>query len=366
MQSGYMQFAKLRTAARYNLASSGVLDCRIEDLDLQPGAVALHGPNAYGYAPLVDRIAARFGADAACVVTAGGGTSFANHLALAAILSPGDEVLIERPTYTLITDTLRYLRAEVTGFARAPERLWRLEPDVIEAALTPRTKLVVLTNLHNPTGDFAGAAVIDAIARAAGRVGALVLVDEVYGELMCGDEGPAPTSFRADGNIVTTSSLTKAYGLSGLRCGWILAPAALATRMRRLNDLFGVLPPHPAECMAVAAFDRLAVFRARAAKLLAANRAAYAEILGDHPGLENFACPQGTTMFPRLRSGDGDGFYETLMEHFETSLVPGRFFGCPAHVRIGLAGDPAQTREALSRVADALRRHDGPAGPSGA
>ena len=351
--SDYMHFAKTGTLARYSLASSGVADCTIEDLALGPDALALHGANAYGYAPLVTRIAARFGIDPDCVVTAGGGTSFANHLALAGILSPGDEVLIEAPTYPLIIDTLRYLRAEIRCFARRPEDGWQVDPQAIADALSPRTRLIVLTNLHNPSGAFTDASTIGAIANMAADAGAIVLIDEVYRELMFTD-GRATTSFSPGGNIVVTSSLTKAYGLSGLRCGWCLAPAPLAERMRRLNDLFGSLPSHPAECMAVAALDRLANLRARAAWLIGANRAAYGEILGGHPDMEHSAGPQGTTMFPRLRHGDGDTLLDVLMRRFETSLVPGRFFGCADRVRIGLGGDVAQTREALLRVAEAV------------
>jgi aspartate/methionine/tyrosine aminotransferase len=351
--SDYMHFAKTRTAARYNLASSGVADCTIDDMALGAESFALHGPNAYGYGPLIERIATRFDIDPACVVSAGGGTSFANHLALASILSRRDEVLIEQPTYSLITDTLSYLGAEIRTFRRSRETQWQIDPEIIGAAITPRTRLIILTNLHNPSGAFTGAATIDAVAEAAERVGAILLIDEVYRELMFTD-GKATTSFHPDRNIVVTSSLTKAYGLSGLRCGWCLAPAALADRMRRLNDLFGVLPSHPAECMAVAAFDRLDFFRARATALISANRAAYHDILGNHPALEQRPSPQGTTIFPRLKHGDGDGFYDMLMHRFETSLVPGRFFGCPEHIRIGLGGDRQQTREGLHRVAEAL------------
>lgn len=352
--SDYMHFAKTRTAARYNLASSGIADCTLEDLALAPGDVALHGANAYGHAPLIDRLAARFRTDPACIVTAGGGTSFANHLALATLLAPGDAVLIEHPTYPLITDTLRYLSATIRTFARTPESGWGLDADAIAAALTPATRLVICTNLHNPTGARADPPAIAAIAAAAARTGAHLLIDEVYLELLATDGDHVATAFRADGNIVVTGSLTKAYGLSGLRCGWILAPGPLAERMRRLNDLFGSLPAHPVEGMAVAALNRIAHFRARANARLAANRAAYDAILGTHPALEHSACPQGTTMFPRLRTDDGDTLYATLMDRYETSLVPGRFFGCPAHVRIGLGGDPAATREGLSRVAAAL------------
>lgn len=352
MQSQYMYFAKLKTKARYGLASSGVADCSMSDLDVGLGDLALHGENSYGYAPLMARIAARFGVPEACVVQAGG-CSFANHLAMAALIGPGDEVLVEDPTYELLLSTLGYLQARVSRFARRAEDGWRLDADTVAAALTPGTRLVVLTNLHNPTGALADDTTVAAVAEAAARVGATVLIDEVYRELMFRD-GVATTSFREDGNIVVTSSLTKAYGLSGLRCGWILAPVSQAARMRRLNDLYAVLPPHLAERISVLAFDRLQHLRTRANALIDTNRAAYREVLGGHPALEQVVFEQGTTVFPRLRGGDGDALFEVLRTRFETSVVPGRFFGRPAHVRVGLGADPAMTRVGLTRLAAAL------------
>jgi aspartate/methionine/tyrosine aminotransferase len=354
VQSDYMNFAKLETHAPYNLATSGVADCTLGDLNLSLDDLELHGPNAYGYAPLAEAVAARLGIDPACVVVPGGGCSFANHLAMAALLSPGDEVLIEDPTYELLVSTLGYLQADIHRFQRRPEDGWALDPDAVAAGLTARTRLVVLTNLHNPSSALADEASIRAVAQAAARVGAKVLIDEVYLELMFRD-GTARTSFRPDGDIVVTSSLTKAYGVSGLRCGWILAPADLAQRMRRLNDLFGVLPPHVSERMGVVAFQRLAALRSRANAMIDANKAAYREFLGDHPALDQVVFDQGTTVFPRLRSGDGDALFERLTHQYETSIVPGRFFGRPDHIRVGLGGDVAMTRTGLERLARALR-----------
>jgi aspartate/methionine/tyrosine aminotransferase len=347
-----MRFAKLDTGARHGLASSGVADCVLADLDVKLEDLALHGPNAYGYGPLLGRIASRFGVDPACVVTAAG-TSFANHLALAAMLEPGDEVLAEDPAYELLLSALGYFQANIKRFERRPEAGWGLDVEAIAARLTPRTRLVVLTNLHNPTGQLASDAALAAIAVAAEAVGARVLIDEVYLELMF-RSGTARTAFGLAGNIVVTSSLTKAYGLSGLRCGWVLAPADLALRMRRLNDLFASLPPHIAECLSVAAFDRLPILRARANRLIDANRLAYREILGAHPRLDQVIADQGTTVFPRVIGADGDTVFDLLMSRYETSVVPGRFFGRPDHIRIGLGGDPALTRAGLERIADAL------------
>jgi len=353
LASEYMRFAKEDTGARYNLSNSGVADCALADLDVTLDDLALHGPNAYGYGPLIDRIARRFGVPADCVVMPGGGTSFANHLAMSALVSPGDDVLIEDPTYELLVSTLGCLGAEIRTFERREDEAWRLDAHRIAGLIGPRTRLVVITNLHNPTGALASEAEIATIAAAAAAVGARLLIDEVYLELTF-DGGYARTAFAPDGPIVVTSSLTKAYGLSGLRCGWILAPADLARRMRRLNDLFGVAPPHIAERLAVVAFDQLERLRARAQAMLAANRAVYRDLLLDHPALEQTLFENATTVFPRLKAGGGDALYERMMREHDTSLAPGRFFGRPDHIRLALGGQPATTRIGLERLAAVL------------
>jgi len=353
MQSDYMHFAKFGAGARYGLATSGVKDCVLDDLRLSLDDLALHGPNAGGYGPLVERVAARFGVEPASVVMPGGGCSFANHLAMAALVAPGDEVLIEDPTYELIGSTLGHLQARLRRFERRADAAWALEPDRVAAEITPATRLVVLTDLHNPSGALADGRAVRTIAAAAAEVGAAVFIDEVYRELTFAD-GAARTAFRAGGNVVVASSLTKAYGVSGLRCGWILASPEPAERMRRLNDLYGVHPPHVAERMAVVAFDRLPELRERANGMIDANRAAYREILGDHPRLDQTLFDQGTTVFPCLLDGDVEALFHRAVSEFETSFVPGRFFGRPQHLRIGLGGDPDATRIGLERLAGAL------------
>ena len=350
--SDYMRFAKRETPAAFNLASSGIANRELADLGCELSALSLHGDNAYGHAPLVERIAARFGVPTECVVTAEG-TSFANHLAMAAVLDPGDEVAIEDPTYELLASTLAYLGARLVRFERRPNQGWRLDVDAVVGALSERTRLVVITNLHNPTSVLTPPDVLAEAAVAASRVGAWLLVDEVYLELTFG-AGSAWTAFRPDGNVIVTSSLTKAYGLSGLRCGWILAAAPLAERMRRLNDLFAATPVHLAEQLAIAALDRLDLLRARSLETIDANRSAYRERLADHPALEQLISDEGTTVFPRLRFEDGQAFFERLKRDHQTTVVPGRFFGRSDHIRVGLGGDVGATREGLTRIARAL------------
>jgi aspartate/methionine/tyrosine aminotransferase len=352
MQSDYMHFAKLRSGARFNLATSGVADCTLAEIGARFEDLELHGPNTYGYPALAEAIAARFGIKAENVVAAAG-TSFANHQAMAALVAPGDEVLVEDPTYDLLLSVLGYLQADVKRIPRCFEDRFRLDPEQIKANITSRTRLVVLTNLHNPSSRYEPDEVLSEVTNAAEKVGAVVLVDEVYRELISNGTS-VTTVFRPESNVVVTSSLTKAYGLSGLRCGWILAPAALAERMRRLDDLYAARGPFITQKLSLIALGHLPALRARAESFLAPNRAAYSEIVGSHPALEQVIFDHGTTIFPRLRQGDGEALLHRLQSRFETSVVPGRYFGLDRHFRVGLGGDPALTRPGFERLADAL------------
>ncbi len=350
--SAYMEFSKLKSAAKYNLATSGVMNCSIFDLNFRIDDLELHGDNSYGYAPLLEAIGAMKGVGPECVVHADG-TSMANHLAMSALFAPGDEVLIEEPTYGLILDTALYLGAKVRRFQRRFEDGYALDPGEVARNVTSQTKLIVLTNMHNPSSVLTGEESLRAVGELAAGVGARVLVDEVYLETL--HHPPVASSIHLGNQFVVTSSLTKAYGLSGLRCGWILAEPELAERMWRLNDVFGATPVHLAELLSVIAIEQIEKLSRRADGLIEANREALVAALGDHPAIEMRLSPVGTTVFPRLRQGDVDGFCAFLRERYETSVVPGRYFERPEHFRVGLAGDVEMTREGLERLAEALR-----------
>ena len=359
--SAYMEFSKLQSSAKYGLATSGVKDCSLGELGLGPddlAALEIHGPTIYGYPPLLEAIARMKGVAPESVVEAAG-TSMANHLAMAALFQPGDEVLIEEPTYGLILSTALYLGAKVRRFQRRPEENYALNLDEIGEQLTPETRLIVLTNMHNPSSALASEESLRAVGALALSVGARVLVDEVYLEAL--HHPPAPSSIHLGSHFVVTSSLTKGYGLSGLRCGWILAEPELAERMWRLNDLFAATPVHLAELLSVLAMDRLDALSRRADAMIDANRTALRETLGGHPAIELAIPPVGTTAFPRLRQGDVESFCRLLREKYETTVVPGMYFERPDYFRIGLAGDAEMTREGLVRLSAALDAWSGAA-----
>jgi aspartate/methionine/tyrosine aminotransferase len=351
-RSPYMEFAKLHSEARYNLAASGVASYPLSELPIQIHDLDINGPTIYGYAPLQERLARKNNVGPECVVAAAG-TSMANHLAMAALIEPGDEVLIEHPTYELLVSTAKYLGAAVHSFPRRFENGFQVDPDEVARRVTNRTRLIIITNLHNPTGALTGNEELRALGNIAVEAGARVLVDEVYLETLFQDR--PPSAFHLGNQFVVTNSLTKAYGLSGLRCGWILAEPSLAERMWRLNDLFAATPVHVGELLSVIALDNLHKVAKRAQSLLANNSAQLHAFLDRHAERLEFFRPQyGTVIFPKLRAANADQFCSVLKSKYDTSVAPGRFFDMPEHFRIGIGGEPEMTAAGLDRLGEAL------------
>src|SRR5215469_5059074 len=141
VQSAYIEWAKLRADAKYSLAASDVKRCPMSELKARLSELEITGPGGYGFAPLVERLAARAGVEPENIVQAQG-TSMANHLAMAALVESG---------YEAIVAAAEYLGARVRRFPRKFEAGFQVDPREVERAITPRTRMVVITNLHNPS-----------------------------------------------------------------------------------------------------------------------------------------------------------------------------------------------------------------------
>lgn len=349
--SAYMHWAKTRSRARFNLATSGLANLKLQELQVSLDELEISGEAGYGYKSLLDALADRHRVDAACVVTAAG-TSFANHLAMAALINPGDEILIESPAYDPLLAVAHYLGAEVKRFQRRFEDGFRISPAEIERNMSPHTRLIVITNLHNPSGVLTDTQTLKEVGELALSRNARVLVDEVYLEMLFAE--PPQTAFHLGNQFIVTSSLTKAFGLSGLRCGWILAEPELAKRMWLLNDLFAATPVHAGERLSVVALQQLPAIAARAQTRLDKHRQLLNHFLDDRDDLEAVRPPFGSIMFPRVKHASSDRVCDLLREKYETSVVPGSFFEMPAHFRLGMGGDSETFVEGLDRLGRAL------------
>jgi aspartate/methionine/tyrosine aminotransferase len=351
-QSTYMQWAKKRPKVKYDLALSGILNLPFPELDATIEDIDLNGDNSYGYAPLVDALAEHCDVPGECVVTISGGTSMANHLAMAAAIEHGDEVLIEEPTYEPLLALAEYFGARVKRFSRSFENQFRIDVDELDQKISKSTKLIVLTNLHNPSSSLIDEETLRCVGEIANAVGARVLVDEVYLEAMF--ESAPRSAVHLGPQFISTSSLTKGYGLSGLRCGWILAEPELAEGMRLLHDIFGALAPHPAERLSVVALQKLPKFITRAKNILETNRAVLNDCLDSREDLKAIRPAQGTTCFPMLMKGRVDDLSDLLHEKYDAAIVPGRFFESPQNFRIGMCAEPELFAEGVKRLGAAL------------
>jgi len=347
-----MNWAKTRPKVKYDLALSGILNLPFSELEAKIEDIDLNGDNAYGYGPLVAALAAHCQVAPESVVTISGGTSMANHLAMAAALEHGDEVLIEEPTYEPILAAAEYFGAQVKRFPRSFENGYRVDVDALAKQITPRTRLIVLTNMHNPSSVLVDESTLRQVGELAREAGARVLVDEVYLEAMF--EAAPRSSVHLGPEFIATSSLTKGYGLSGLRCGWILAEPEMAQRMRLLHDVFGAVGPQPSERLSVVALAKLPKFIARAKTILESNRAVLSEFLQSREEVEVVRTESGTTSFPRLIKGKVADLYTVLHEKYDTAIVPGRFFESPQHFRIGMCAQPELFSEGVKRLGAAL------------
>lgn len=350
-----MQWAKLRSTAKHNLSTSGMLGLPLSALGVSLDQLEINGLTVYGYDPLLKSIARRYRVPQECVVTTMG-TSFANYFALAAITEPGDEVLIEQPTYDPILGAARYLGLQVKRFQRRADQSFALDLAEVERSLSSRTRLIVLCNFHNPSGARTSDSALRDLAALARSRNAYVMIDEVYREMLFGAE--PQTAFHLDPErFIITDSLTKAYGLSGLRCGWVLAPLELAERMWRIHDVHAATYPYLTEYLSVIAFEKLPGIAQSMKALLERNRALLHRFLKSRDDLEFFWPDYGTIIFPRLKQGSTKEFCAMLRRDFETSVVPGEFFETPQHFRIGVGISTAEVEAALEQLRRGLDRY---------
>ncbi len=261
--------------------------------------------------------------------------------------------MIESPAYDPLIAAVRMLGGEPRFFRRRAEEDFALDAAAIEAALSPATRLVIVSDPHNPSGVLAGHERMAAIVRLAERTGVPVLVDEVYKDTVPGRPVPPAATFSP--RMISTNSLTKAYGLPNLRCGWALAAPEITQQIRRARDIVDVSGPIPTERLALLAMQQLDGLRERAHRLIAANRPLFAAFLERQPALQ--CAPSSVTIaFPRFRDGrDAAPFVEKVWNDDRVALVPGSFFDLPSHFRVSLGGATEALREGLDAMERALR-----------
>ena len=338
----------------FDLATSGIPYASWSDLGVPEPAL----DDAEAYARFRESLAVYNDVPAAEVVPALG-TSHAAFLAYCALLSPGDEVLVEHPGYEPLTRTAEGLGAVVRTYERRSDEGFAVSPERVAAAVTPRTRVIVVTNLHNPTGVRAPDATLRELAGIAEARGAYLLVDEVYAPF---DELPEDGVFRGSArklapNVIAVGSLTKCYGLGMHRIGWVLGPAEIVERAETaIVATAGHLPLSHAARGAVAT-AKVGVLATRARAILAEKRelaAGWARTIphahwsAPTSGLFGLVTLEGAgDLLPRIESWAGD---------HGVLVGAGSFFGVENGFRLSWASLPkAKFEEGLGKLSALLR-----------
>lgn len=298
----------------------------------------------------VEALARRYGLSADRIMTTTGATS-ALGLALKALAAPGDRVLVEQPGFDVLAQQARTAGLVVGEVARpAPD--YRIDLDALAAGLTSRTRAMVITNLHNPTGAGLAPAEIAALAAVLDRVGAVLVVDEVYADFAA--ETGAPPAGTLGPNILTVSSLTKVFGLFSLKFGWLAGDAPLVARIRASAPDGDIGVSKLSHAVAALVLESPGPFEAHWQETLAATRPvmerhAAALVAG---GLLSGDLPaHGCMYFPKVAGVDDTrALARRLFGEFGVLVAPGEYFGAPGHIRIGFGADPQALDKGLQRL----------------
>jgi hypothetical protein len=339
---------------RFDLASSGIPVVRSPELGAPDPATT---DDPLGWPRLREAIGAYHGVPPAEAVGALG-TTHGLWLAYAALASPGDDVVVEAPAYEPLVRIPEGMGVRVVPFDRPEAEGWTVDPDRVARAMTPRTRAVVVTNLHNPTGQRIPDDTLRALARVAESRGAHLVVDEVYApfDALVDASGVFRGSARRLGpGVVTVGSLTKCYGVANQRIGWLLGPADVVARAQdAVTASCGMLPLDHAR-VGVHAFGRLDFLAARARGFLQGKRERVARWVASE-GLSWNPPAEGLYGFVRVPgAGDLTPLIETAAREREVLVAAGSFFGVPDGFRLAWSSPVEALDEGLARLAGALR-----------
>ena len=370
---------------RYNLSESGVQPLSVEQL-VGAGAVAgllaqpLKYPESNGSRLLRERIALLYPGASADNVLVTNGTSEANYTALWRLLGAGDRAAVMIPSYLQTNGLARayggradaYRLVPLSARAGEPAR-WELDLEGLRRAVGRRTRVVVVTNPNNPTGAVLTRAEMDAIVAAARSAGAWIVADEVYrGAELVGD-AESPSFWGAYPRVLVTSGLSKAYGLPGLRIGWIAGPAREIAALWGYQDYTTLTPSMLSDRLA-----REALEPGRRARLIERTRSIVRRQLPivldwvSERGAFLDAIPPtaGAIALVRYRLPIASvALFERLRREESLLITPGAHFGIGRWFRVGYGYDPGTLRDGLARLGEWLgafaRRGRGPASRQG-
>lgn len=356
-------------AAEIDIGSSGVQDfafgelrpllgIAVEELDelLLCDSQTLGGPS------LREAVARRWSAGRVDRVMATHGSTEANFLVMNGLLDPGDEVVVLDPCYQQLYSIAESIGCRLKRWPLERERGFQPELEALARLVDERTKMVIVNFPHNPTGASITREEQLELIRRSRDVGAYLVWDGAFSELTY-SAPPLPDPGLDYERAISTGTLSKAYGLPGLRVGWCIAAPEVLAKLVRLRDYLTLHLSPLVELVAAKAVDAADLLVEPRLDQARRNLQVLAAWIDEHGHLVDWVRPRGgVCAFPRFRGvGDTNSFCRRLAELHKVLLVPGECFRRPGHVRLGFGRAEGELREGLTRLSDFLIAAEEPA-----
>jgi aspartate/methionine/tyrosine aminotransferase len=349
---------------RYNLAESGVHAFSIDEFLALTGTspsdlldVRLLYSQSDGTPELRRAVASSYPGATEDQITVTVGSAEANFILCWTLIAPGDHVVVITPTYMQIPGLARNFGAAVTEVLLRPDVGWQLDIAELERAVRPDTRLVVVTNPNNPTGRVLSTAEREAILACTDGAGAWLLADEVYqGAEREADE--TATFWGASDRVIVVNGLSKAYGLPGLRIGWIVSSSEFKHEILLRHDYTVIGPTPPSDMLATLALHHRAAVLRRTRDIIRCNYAVLAEWFESLDGQFSWHAPDaGAIVLARYWSQRPSvQLVERVRADCDVLLAPGAHFGIDQAIRFGFGNERQELEEALDALAPALRQ----------
>ena len=349
-----------------NLTESGVHPMRLDELlggdsGMQKKLLAteINYPHVNGIPPLRENIAALYdGADVANVLVTVGAAE-ANNIVMQTLLEPGDEMATVTPTYKQVWGLAANAGHTVRPFRLDPEQAWALDTDDLARQVNENTKIIAIVNPNNPTGHIMTTAEMDAIVAAADRVGAWILADEVYRGAEREQEQETPSFFGRYDKVLAIGSTSKAYGLPGLRIGWVVGPAATVEDVWRRHEYTTItasMLSNQLAAFALSADVRPRIIR-RTREYIRNGYPVLKSWMDQQDGLFSYTPPQASAItFIRYHLDiNSTKLMEKLCREAGVFVGAGDSFGMDHHLRIAFGQDKAVLEDAFSRIQKTLQ-----------
>ena len=351
-------FDKYQYAIDYDIGESAVKTLTVKDLDIDLDKVLLRYGYHTGHPNLRDAIARQYPGLSGDNVVVTTGASEANFVVISALVKPGDHVIVEHPNYPSLYEVPRSLGCDVSLYTLRFENRFRPDLDELERKITPQTKLVSLTHPNNPTGAMISEEDLRKIIELVESYNTFLLFDETYRH-MASDENILPPAASLSSNVISIASMSKCYGLPGIRTGWLATknPFILDSAVA-IREQLSISNNSISEEIALSVLRRKDKFLTDARSRIESNRELVADWMSQQSDVEYIPPEVGVVCFPRIKKHihvNPEEVYRHLAEKYRTFVVPGRCFEMDErHFRIGFGADPGEIEKGLANLNQTL------------